>query len=279
MPVKAERFDSIIKTALEEDLPQGDITSESVIDPDSFSEAIILAKEKGILAGIEVAHRVFQLIDNAVVFRKRLKDGQPFDPGQVLADLKGNSVSILKGERTALNFLQRLSGIATITHKFVEALKGSKTVILDTRKTTPGLRALEKYAVRMGGGKNHRFDLSEMVLIKDNHLRVVKSIATAVQRAREKVEREVEIEVEVSSLEEAEEAIESGANRVMLDNMDLEELKKVVPQLKGRVALEVSGKVSLAEIKELGSLGVDYVSIGSLTHSYKSIDISLEFLG
>ena len=279
MLVKTEKLDSIIKTALEEDLPQGDITSESIIEPNFFSEAIILAKEMGILAGIEVAQRVFQLIDDTVIFRKRLKDGKPFDPGQILADLKGNSISILKAERTALNFLQRLSGIATITHKFVEALEGSKTAILDTRKTTPGLRALEKYAVRMGGGENHRFNLSEMVLIKDNHLCLVKSIAYAVQRARKKVGPEVEIEVEVSTLEEAEEAIKSGANRVMLDNMDLEELKKVVPQLKGRIALEVSGKVSLAEIKELGSLGVDYISIGSLTHSYKSIDISLEFLG
>ena len=277
--MKIERLNSIIKTALEEDLPQGDITSESIIDPDSISEAIILAKEKGILAGIEVAHRVFQLIDESVAFNKKLEDGQTFSPGQTLAELKGPSISILKGERTALNFLQRLSGIATTTHKFVEVLKGSKTVILDTRKTTPGLRTLEKYAVRVGGGRNHRFNLSEMVLIKDNHLRVVKSISEAVKKAREKVGPRTKIEIEVSSLEEAKEAIQSGADVVMLDNMDLEELKEVVPQLKGKAALEVSGKVDLGKIKELASLGVDYISIGSLTHSYKSIDISLEFLG
>ncbi|MFQ5721672.1 MAG: carboxylating nicotinate-nucleotide diphosphorylase [Candidatus Aminicenantales bacterium] len=279
MPVKIEDLDPLLKLALKEDIPEGDITSESIIEPDSFSEAVILAKESGISAGIEVAHRVFHLIDKTLVFRKRLEDGQYFAPGQVLTEIRGSSISILKGERTALNFLQRLSGIATATQKFVEALKGSKTVVLDTRKTTPGLRALEKYAVRVGGGRNHRFNLSEMVLIKDNHLRVVKSIATAVKRARKRVGPEAEIEVEVSSLEEAEEAIKSGANRVMLDNMDLEELKKVVPRLKGRVVLEVSGKVSLAEIRGLASLGVDYISIGSLTHSYKSIDISLEFLG
>ena len=276
--MKIETIDPIIKRALKEDLPHGDITSESIIKPDSISEAIILAKEKGILAGIEVASRVFQLLDHSVVFQRKLNDGQCFSSGQVLAEIKGPSIPILKGERTALNFLQRLSGIATATHKFVQAVKNSRTIILDTRKTTPGLRVLEKYAVKVGGGRNHRFSLSDMVLIKDNHLRVIKSISLAVKKAKEKVGRGEKIEVEVSSLEEAKEAVQSGADIVMLDNIRLEELKEIMRQLKGKAAFEVSGRVNLRKIKELASLGVDYVSIGSLTHSYKSIDISLEIL-
>ncbi len=271
-------IDVIIEAALKEDLPQGDITSENIIPTDSTSRAVFMAKGEGVLAGIEVARRVFQKIDPSVSFKSILEDGQRFKKGERLAELHGPSISILKGERTALNFLQRMSGIATATRRFVENLKGTKTKVLDTRKTTPGLRSLEKYAVRMGGGFNHRFNLSEMVLIKDNHLRLVGSIAQAVQMARKRVNPGIKIEVEATKLDEVKEAVQGGADMVMLDNMSIETMKKVVRWAKGKVPLEVSGKVSLQKAKKIASLGVDFISVGSLTHSYKSVDISLEFL-
>jgi len=277
--MKEGKVNSIIEAALKEDMPQGDITSESIIPPSSMSKAIILAKGRGVLAGMEVARRVFQKIDPKVRFRKILEDGETFKKGERLAEIEGLSISLLKGERTALNFLQRMSGIATTTRKFVRAIQGTKTKILDTRKTTPGLRALEKYAVRMGGGLNHRFSLSEMVLIKDNHLRLVPSISEAIKRAKRRAKPGVKVEVEATSLEEVKEAVRGGADMVMLDNMPTEKIKNVVKWVKGRVPLEVSGKVTLAKAKEAASLGVDFVSVGSLTHSYKSVDISIEFLG
>jgi len=276
--MKEDAADGLIEAALKEDMPQGDITSESIIPTDSESEAIILAKEEGVLAGIDVAGRVFSKIDPTVVFKKNLDDGQKFREGLILASIQGRSVSILKGERTALNFLQRMSGIATTTQKFVQELRGTKAKILDTRKTTPGLRSLEKYAVKMGGGVNHRFNLSEMVLIKDNHLRVVGSISQAVKHAKERIKPGVRVEVEATSLEEVQEAVQSGADMIMLDNMSKEAMKEVVKQVKGKVSLEVSGKITLARVKEIASLGIDFISVGSLTHSFKSVDISIEFL-
>jgi len=276
--MKEDAADALIEAALKEDMPQGDITSESIIPADSESEAIILAKEEGVLAGIDVAKRVFNKIDPSVVFEKKVNDGQKFKEGLTLATIQGRSVSILKGERTALNFLQRMSGIATTTHKFVQELLGTKTKILDTRKTTPGLRNLEKYAVKMGGGLNHRFNLSEMVLIKDNHLRVVGSISQALKHAKERIKPGVRVEVEVTSLEEVQEAVHGGADMIMLDNMSKEAIKEVVKQIKGKVPLEVSGKITLTRVKEIASLGIDFISVGSLTHSFKSMDISIEFL-
>jgi nicotinate-nucleotide pyrophosphorylase (carboxylating) len=276
--MKEDAADTLIEAALTEDMPQGDITSESVIPADSESEAIILAKEEGVLAGINVAERVFHKIDPSAVFEKKINDGQKFKKDQTLATIQGPSISLLKGERTALNFLQRMSGIATTTQKFVRALQGTKTKILDTRKTTPGLRSLEKYAVKMGGGGNHRFNLSEMVLIKDNHLRVVGSISQAVKSAKERIKPGVRVEVEATSIEEVQEAVRSGADMIMLDNMSEDAMKEVVKRVKGKVPLEVSGKVSLSRVKEIASLGVDFISVGSLTHSYKSVDISIEFL-
>jgi len=276
--MKEDATDALIETALKEDMPQGDITSENIIPADSESEAIILAKEEGVLAGIDVAERVFHKIDPSIVFKKNLNDGQKFRKGQTLATIQGSSISLLKGERTALNFLQRMSGIATTTQKFVGALQGTKTKILDTRKTTPGLRSLEKYAVKMGGGMNHRFNLSEMVLIKDNHLRIVGSISQAVKSAKERIKPGVRVEVEATSIEEVQEAVQSGADMIMLDNMPKEAMKEVVKRVKGKVPLEVSGKVSLRRVKEIASLGVDFISVGSLTHSSKSVDISIEFL-
>ena len=276
--MKEDAADTLIEVALKEDMPQGDITSESVIPADSESEAIILAKEEGVLAGIDVAERVFHKIDPSVVFKKKLNDGQKFRNGQTLATIQGPSVSLLKGERTALNFLQRMSGVATTTQNFVKELQGTKTKILDTRKTTPGLRSLEKYAVKMGGGENHRFNLSDMVLIKDNHLRVVGSISKAVKSAKQRIKPGVKVEVEATSLKEVQEAIQSGADMIMLDNMSKGEIEEVVKNVQGKVPLEVSGKVTLSRVKEIASLGVDFISVGSLTHSYKSVDISIDFL-
>lgn len=272
-------FDGLIDTALKEDVPRGDITSESIIPADSVSRARFLAKEEGILAGIDLALRVFEKIDPGVSFTKALDDGRSFGPGVVLARLKGSSISLLKGERTALNFLQRMSGIATKTREFVRALEGTKTRVLDTRKTTPGLRSLEKYAVRMGGGANHRFSLSDMVLIKDNHLEIIGSVSEAVKRARARVARGIMVEVEVTGFEGAREALESGADMIMLDNMPLEKMKEVVDWIGGRVPVEVSGKISVESARRIAALGVDVISVGALTHSFRSIDISLEFEG
>jgi len=271
-------FDAIIRAALLEDMPNGDITSESVIPSGAVSEAILLAKEEGVLAGLDVARRVFALVDPAVEFRAASEDGRPIKKDDVLARIKGPTVSLLKAERTALNFLQRLSGIATATRRFVDAVAGTKARILDTRKTTPGLRLLEKYAVRMGGGTNHRMGLSDMALIKDNHLRHVGSIAEAVRRARAKVPPGVKVEVEVTDIEEAREALAAGADIVMLDNMTTEAMREVVALYAGRVPLEVSGKVSIERAREVAALGVDFISVGSLTHSPRAVDISLEFL-
>jgi nicotinate-nucleotide pyrophosphorylase (carboxylating) len=246
------------------------------VAPGSRSTAVFLAKEPGVLAGIEVARRVFRTIDSRVKFRKRLADGDAFRPGDVLAEVEGASLSLLKAERTALNFLQRMSGIASKTRKFVEAA-GPATRILDTRKTTPGLRRLEKYAVRMGGGRNHRFSLSDMVLIKDNHLRLVGGITEAVRRAKAGAGRGMTIEVEVTDLAGAREALAAGAGIIMLDNMPLARMRRVVRELRGRLPVEVSGKVRLDQVPRIAALGVDFISVGGLTHSYASTDISLEF--
>ncbi len=277
--MKGQTIDSVIDAALQEDLPQGDITSESIIPVGSRSQAIILAKESGILAGMDVARRVFEKIDPGVEFEKEKNDGQKFNDGERLALLQGSSISLLKGERTALNFLQRMSGIATTTGIFVQALEGTETKILDTRKTTPGLRDLEKYAVKMGGGQNHRQNLSEMVLIKDNHLKLVGSISEAVKRAKERVAPGIKVEVEATCLAEVQEAVRSGADMVMLDNMQIDKMREVVKWVKGKVPLEASGSVTLEKIKEIAALGIDFISVGSLTHSYRSVDLSMEFLG
>lgn len=269
-------IDPLIQAALEEDLPSGDVTSESLVPPGSVSSAVFVAKEPGVLAGIDVARRVFLKVDPRVRFRKCRDDGAAFRSGEALAEVRGASRSLLKAERTALNFLQRLSGIATKTRRFAEAA-GPTTKILDTRKTTPTLRRLEKYAVRMGGGRNHRFSLSDMVLIKDNHLRLVGSITEAVRCARAAVGRRLKIEVEVTNLAEARAAAAAGADMIMLDNMPLGRMRAVMRDLKGRVPVEVSGGVRLDRVRRIAALGVDFISVGGLTHSYDSIDISLEF--
>ncbi|MCX7973897.1 MAG: carboxylating nicotinate-nucleotide diphosphorylase [Candidatus Aminicenantes bacterium] len=271
-----EEIDRIIKQALAEDMPAGDLTTETIIPPNLKTRAIIVAKESGVLAGIDFAGRVFELIDPSIQFLKLKEDGQAFKSGDILARIVGPAQAILKGERTALNFLQRLCGIATMTARFVSAVAGTKTRILDTRKTTPTLRWFEKYAVRQGGGKNHRLNLSEAVLIKDNHLKIIGSIKEAMARAKQALPPGTPIEVEVTSFKEAQEALEAGASCLLLDNMSLKEMKRVVNLVKGRIPLEASGKINLRQVRQIASLGIDYISVGRLTHSYQSIDLSLE---
>ena len=270
--------DEIILAALREDMPEGDVTSESIIPPAAVSEAVLLAKEDGTLAGLPVVRRVFEIIDKSVEFRPEFEDGAIFPKDAVLARLKGPTVSLLKGERTALNFLQRLSGIATATRRFVDAVAGTKARILDTRKTTPGLRRLEKYAVRTGGGQNHRLGLSDMVLIKDNHIRHVGNITESIRRARAKAAPGMKVEVEVATVDEACQALAARPDIVMLDNMSLEDMRKVAGIYAGRVPIEVSGNVTLERAREIAALGVDFISVGALTHSARALDISLEFL-
>ena len=273
-----QELEAIIEAALREDMPEGDITSESIIPAAAVSEAVFLAKEDGILAGLQVARRVFERIDPAVEFSERLEDGAAFKKSDILARLKGPTVALLKGERTALNFLQRLSGVATATRRFVDAVAGTKARILDTRKTTPGLRLLEKYAVKAGGGTNHRLSLSDMVLIKDNHLRYVGSVAEAVRRARSKIRPSVRIEVEAADLAQVRDALAAGADMVMLDNMTLETMREAVTIAAGRVPLEASGNMSLDRVRAVAETGVDFISVGALTHSARAVDISLDFL-
>jgi nicotinate-nucleotide pyrophosphorylase (carboxylating) len=276
--MKIKEIDAVIEAALKEDMPRGDITSENIVPRRSVSKAVFLAKQEGVLAGIDVAGRVFRRIDPRINFKKFFRDGQSFKAGQVLAEVSGHSISILKGERTALNFLQRMSGIATATKEYVDAVSGTKARILDTRKTTPGLRILEKYAVQTGGGENHRLNLSTMVLIKDNHLRLVGNIPGAVQKARKKVGRRIKIEVEVTDFDQARQAVEAGADMIMLDNIPPKTMKDIIGWVQGRIPIEVSGNVSLKNVRRIAALGPDYISIGRLTHSYASLDLSLEFV-
>jgi nicotinate-nucleotide pyrophosphorylase (carboxylating) len=276
--MKVEAIDAIVDVALREDMPDGDVTSDNVIPTDSVSRAVLLAKQQGILVGLPVAQRVFEALDPDVSFDALRSDGEGIDPGDRLAVVAGNTIALLKGERTALNFMQRLSGIATLTRRYVEALEGTETRLLDTRKTTPGLRMLEKYAVKMGGGENHRLNLSDMVMLKDNHIRLVGSIAEAVRRARSSIDPAIKIEVETTTLAEVREAVESGADMIMLDNMILETIKESVDWVDGRVPLEVSGNVDLEGIRRIARLGVDFISVGRLTHSFHSLDISMDFV-
>lgn len=277
-PDLKQAVDAAIDAALREDAPDGDITSESVIPRDARSEAFFLAKEDGVLAGLDVAARVFARIDPDVIFIERFKDGSAFHQGDKLARVKGPTTVLLKGERTALNFLQHLCGVATVTRRFVEAVAGTRTEILDTRKTTPGLRLLEKYAVRTGGGTNHRLSLSDMVLIKDNHLRYVGGVAEAVRRARANVRPGVRVEVEAASLLQVREALAAGADMIMLDNMPLETMSQAVALAGGRVPLEASGNMTLDRVRAVAETGVDFISVGALTHSAKAVDISMDFV-
>ena len=274
----------IIARALAEDVGDGDVTTKWTVPFAKRADAAIIAKADGVIAGLDVARWVFEAIDEAIAFAARVKDGARVGAGDVLAEVSGSARGLLTGERVALNFLQRMSGIATMTAQFVEAVQGTNAQVLDTRKTAPGLRVLDKYAVVAGGGANHRAGLYDMVLIKENHIEAADGIGPAllaVWKGMDFEGREVRVEVEVETLSQLDEVPVLGADRVMLDNMRLNDMREAVRrvrQLKGkRPELEASGKVSLSEVRAIAETGVDFISIGALTHSVQALDISMLF--
>ena len=270
-------IDDKIRSWLKEDMNNGDLTTEALIDDSMFSSGVFIAREAGIVAGLQAMCRVFHVLDEDITVDCRVNDGDTVKADDILAIISGQTKNILRGERLALNILQRMSGIATQTAKFAAAVVDLPVRITDTRKTTPGMRMLEKYAVRIGGAHNHRFNLSDGVLIKDNHIAACGSIATAVARAKDSVTHTVKIEVEVENLVQLQEAITAGADIIMLDNMSVEMMTEAVKLTAGRTMLEASGNVSLARVREIAETGVDLVSVGALTHSVKAMDISLRF--
>jgi nicotinate-nucleotide pyrophosphorylase (carboxylating) len=269
-------LDSIVAVALREDLGFGDITTQAVVSTNMKGRGEFVAKQDFVLAGWPVVVRTFHHISDKIVVESACRDGDAVAHGNIFANVAGPASRLLSGERVALNFLQRLSGIATLTRQFVEAVAGTGTAILDTRKTTPGLRALEKYAVRMGGGCNHRFGLSDGVLIKENHITAAGGVAEAIRKARAAIDHLKKIEVEVTTAVELNQAVDAGADAILLDNMTLDQVSDAVKQVSGRVPLEVSGGIHLGNAREYALTGVDFISVGALTHSFKSADISLE---
>jgi nicotinate-nucleotide pyrophosphorylase (carboxylating) len=266
--------------ALEEDLGAGDVTTESCVPEDATATASGVARKELVVCGVPVAARVFELVDRTVTFETKVADGTKAAAGTVLWTVSGRARSLLMAERVALNLAQRMSGVATMTRRYVDALpKGSKTRITDTRKTTPGLRLLERYAVRKGGGHNHRNDLGSAVLIKDNHIVAAGGVRAAIERARARAAHTSKIECEVDSLEQLEDAIGAGADIVLLDNMSTEMTEEAVRRARGRVLLEASGGITLERIPELARAGVDAISVGALTHSTPAADVGLDFVG
>jgi len=274
MPTNKAIMD-LISHALSEDIGSGDVTTEATIPAELHSEAVILAKQHLVLAGIDVAREVFRTLDPGIQFSPFVKDGEVIHAGTELARLFGNTRALLAGERVALNLLQHMSGIATLTAAYVDKVKGLKAEVLDTRKTLPGLRHLEKYAVRIGGGKNHRMGLYDMILIKDNHIKAAGSITKAMESARKKSGL-LKIEVETGNLNEVREALASKADIIMLDNMPLDLMSEAVQIIKGQALVEASGNVTLETIRAIAETGVDYISSGSLTHSAPATDISMK---
>ena len=273
-------LEAAIDRALEEDLGDGDVTTSALVSADLSGEARLVAHENGVLAGLPVAMAVFHRVDSSLTTVELISDGDTIEDGDCAGTVTGRLASILMAERTALNFLQRMSGIATLTSEYVDAVSGTKAEILDTRKTAPGLRVLDKYAVAAGGGRNHRLNLGDGVLIKDNHIAALRAqgagAAKIIQIAREKSPHGMKIEIEVESVEEARSAIEGGADIVMLDNMSLDEISQAARIAKGRCLTEVSGGVTLERVAEIAATGVDLISVGALTHSVKALDIGLD---
>lgn len=268
-----------IRAWLAEDIGMGDITTETTIPADSRSKAVIHVKEDGVIAGLDIAKLVFEIVDSGIVYQALVRDGDYVTKGTVIAEAEGGTHSLLTGERLALNLMQRMSGIATKTRTFVDALEGLPTRLVDTRKTTPGHRMLEKYAVRVGGGANHRFGLYDAVMIKDNHIKGAGSIRDAVERARARIPHTMKIEVETESMAQIEEALDSGADIIMFDNMSLEAMTEAVQYVKTRsphVITEASGGVRLETVRGIASTGVDVISVGGLTYSFNALDISLD---
>ena len=269
----------IALAALEEDGAFDDVTTGALVPPDLTGKAILLAKQAGVIAGLPVAAAVFRAVDASLAFRPLVEEGARVQPGDVIAEVEGPVHAILRGERVALNLLQRLSGVATATARLVDAVDGLPARILDTRKTTPGLRELERYAVRMGGGHNHRWNLATGILVKDNHWRAVEAaggdVASAVRQLREKAPG-MRIEVEVTSIDEARQALAAGVDALLLDNMGLEETRLVVQMTRGRATTEASGGITEATVRAVAETGVDFISVGAITHSAAALDISLE---
>ncbi|RNB82782.1 carboxylating nicotinate-nucleotide diphosphorylase [Brevibacillus fluminis] len=265
-----------IEDWLMEDIGSGDITSECTIPEDEQGKGILYAKEAGIIAGLPVAELVFETVDAGLTFKALVKEGERVEKGQAIVEVSGSVQSILSGERLALNLLQRLSGIATRTREFVDVLDGTKARVVDTRKTTPGLRLVEKYAVRIGGGHNHRYALYDAVMIKDNHIKGAGSITKAVEAARANIPHTMKIEVESETIEQVKEALAVGADIIMLDNMSTEMMREAVSLINGRAIVEASGGVTLETVRAIAETGVDVISVGALTHSVRALDISLD---
>lgn len=264
----------IVLKSLEEDIGICDLTTNSIFQ-DEESSAILIAKEFGVIAGIDIASCVFKTLDSSIIFKEFVKDGEKVVPKQKIAEIQGKTKTILTAERVALNFLQRLSGIATLTANYVDTIKEFDCQILDTRKTTPGLRAFEKYAVKVGGGTNHRLTLDNAVMIKDNHISACGSILEAVKRVRKNIPMTTKIEVETTNFTQIEEALQAKVDIIMLDNMSPKEMKKAVEMIDEKALVEASGGITLEGIREVAKTGVDYISVGALTHSAKALDISL----
>lgn len=271
----SEEILSLVKHAIAEDVGGRDVTTESIVPPEASLKARIIAKQGGVVAGLDVAEAVFQCLDERVLLQACVGEGELVAPRRVLAEIEGPARAILSGERTALNFLGRMSGIATLTRQFVDAVAGTRATVLDTRKTAPGLRVIDKLAVRRGGGRNHRQGLFDMVLIKDNHVDFAGSLTEAVRRSRAAAAG-IPMEVEARTLDEVREALELGVPRILLDNMTLDTLRASVAINQGRARLEASGNVSLENVREIAETGVDDISVGSLTHSARVLDLSLE---
>lgn len=276
MNVSSEIIESI-RRALEEDIGPGDVTTKSIVSADATMRGQIIAKQGGIVAGLDVAEACFRLVDSRVAFSVKVGEGECVQPRRILTTVSGPARSLLTAERTALNFLGRMSGIATLTRQFVDAVAGTKAVILDTRKTAPGLRAVDKLAVVRGGGQNHRIGLYDMILIKDNHIDIAGGLEKAVRCARSLGDG-MQIEVEARSLDDLKVALELGVERILLDNMSIEMMKEAVQITHGRAKLEASGNVTLETVRQIAETGVDYVSSGALTHSAKVFDVSLDWV-
>jgi nicotinate-nucleotide pyrophosphorylase (carboxylating) len=280
MSLSKPQIEEIVERALAEDLGKGDVTTGALIPSDQQGTGSIVAKKEGILAGTGAALQVFHRVDSELKVEILLEDGARVQPGSKVATVSGSVAGILKAERVALNFLQRLSGIASETNRYVAKVEGLPVRIMDTRKTTPGLRSLEKYAVRVGGGGSHRMNLSDGILIKDNHLVALRSqglnIKKIIAKARQNAPQRLPVEVEVGTASEALEAVEAGADIVMLDNMNLENMRKAVKSIRGRALIEASGGITLDNVRAVAETGVDFISIGALTHSTRALDISLE---
>jgi nicotinate-nucleotide pyrophosphorylase (carboxylating) len=271
----------LVERAVEEDVGRGDVTSDALIPPSAQSKAVFRSRVPGVIAGLDVASMVFSVTDSQLRFESLIKDGAVVNPNLDIAFVSGRARSVLRAERVALNFLQRLSGVATLTSKYVEAVRGTRARIVDTRKTTPGLRSLEKYAVRAGGGFNHRRDLGDAVLIKDNHLAVIGalglSVSEAIEKMRESLPHTVKIEVEVDRIDQIEEILKARPDIILLDNMSTPDLETAVKMIDGRALAEASGGVSLDTVREIALAGVDLISVGALTHSAPALDIALDF--